>query len=225
MADVRVNGKRIPPLQSIDNLSTLMSRLESIAQNNNSAVTSITINNSNIDIDNPEYLRLKLENEDKVEARLDTPEQLSYESLQVALDMAGLLIFDLKVVTVKLWGSGKNYEKSLETLLNDCNLFLSLAARPIYLLNKDITLLDQETQLCLKELDKIALHTQDATLLAVADHKKEACYMLAGKVKPAIERWLGYSAKFAQTLEINTVTNKNIISDSLLQENSNQVSK
>lgn len=212
MADVRVNGKRVPPLQSIDTLSSLMKKLEIIAQKNNSALTSLSINNSNIDIDNPEFLRLKLENEDTIDAKLDTAEQLSYESLQVALDMAGLLVFDLKVVTLTLWDSGKNYEKSLETLLNDCNLFLSLGARPIYLLNKDPEKLEPEAQLFLRQLDTIAYHVEDATLLAVHEHSKEACHVLVGMVKPAIERWIGLSAKFAQILDINTVTNTILIS-------------
>ncbi len=212
MADVRINGKRLPPLQSIDTLAALMKKLEAIAQKNNSALTSLSINNNNIDIDNPEYLRLKLENEDTIDAKLDTSEQLSYESLQVALDMAGLLVFDLKVVTLKLWDSGKNYEKSLETLLNDCNLFLSLGARPIYLLNKDPEKLESEAQLFLRQLDAIAYHVEDATLLAVHGHSKEACYVLVGMVKPAIERWIGLSAKFAQILDINTVKNMVLIS-------------
>lgn len=212
MADVRINGKRLPPLQSIDTLAALMKKLEAIAQKNNSALTSLSINNNNIDIDNPEYLRLKLENEDTIDAKLDTSEQLSYESLQVALDMAGLLVFDLKVVTLKLWDSGKNYEKSLETLLNDCNLFLSLGARPIYLLNKDPEKLESEAQLFLRQLDSIAYHVEDATLLAVHGHSKEACYVLVGMVKPAIERWIGLSAKFAQILDINTVKNMVLIS-------------
>jgi hypothetical protein len=212
MADIRVNGKRIPPLQSIDTLAALMKKLETIAQKNNSELTSLRINNSNIDFDNPEFLRLKLENEDTIDAKLDTPEQLSYESLQVALDMAGLLVFDLKVVTLKLWDSGKNYEKSLETLLNDCNLFLSLGARPIYLLNKNPEKLEPDAQLFLRQLDSIANHVEDATLLAVHGHSKEACYVLVGIIKPAIERWIGLSAKFAQILDINTVTNMILIS-------------
>lgn len=212
MADVRVNGKRVPPLQSIDNISNLINKLEAIALKNNSALTSISVNNSTIDIDNPEFHRLKLETEDTVDVKIDTPEQLSYESLQVALDMAGLLVFDLKVVAVRLWESGKNYEKSLETLLNDCNLFLSLGARPIYLLNKDPNNIEEEAQECLKQLDAIANHVEDATLLAVHDSPKEACYVLVGMVKPAIERWIGLSAKFAQILDINTVTNNLIIS-------------
>lgn len=212
MADVRVNGKRVPPLQSIDNISNLISKLEAIALKNNSALTSITVNNSVIDIDNTDFHRLKLELEDTVEAKIDTPEQLAYESLQVALDMAGLLVFDLKVVAIRLWESGKNYEKSLETLLNDCNLFLSLGARPVYLLQKDPNNIEQEAQDCLKQLDLIANHVEDATLLAVHDSPKEACYTLVGMVKPAIERWIGLSAKFAQILDINTVTNNLIIS-------------
>lgn len=212
MADVRVNGKRVPPLQSIDNISNLISKLEAIALKNNSALTSITVNNSAIDIDNTDFHRLKLELEDTVEAKIDTPEQLAYESLQVALDMAGLLVFDLKVVAIRLWESGKNYEKSLETLLNDCNLFLSLGARPVYLLQKDPNNIEQEAQDCLKQLDLIANHVEDATLLAVHDSPKEACYTLVGMAKPAIERWIGLSAKFAQILDINTVTNNLIIS-------------
>ncbi|WP_186648841.1 hypothetical protein [Fluviispira vulneris] len=225
MADVRVNGKRVPPLQSIDTLAILMKRLENIALNNNSALTSISINNSSIDIDNPEFLRLKLETDDKVDARLDTAEQLSFESLQVALDMAGLLVFDLKVVTLKLWDPGKNYEKSLETLLSDCNLFLTLAARPIYLLNKDPEQLEPEAERCLRELDKIANHIEDATLLAVHEHGKEACHVLVGMVKPAIERWIGLSAKFAQILEINTVTNVFNITENILPDNHFQNNK
>ena len=96
MADVRVNGKRIPPLQSINDIATLINRLESLANKNNSALTALKVNNSEIDIDNIDYHKMKLETDDTIEAKFDTPEKLSYESLQVALDMADLLIFDLK---------------------------------------------------------------------------------------------------------------------------------
>ena len=212
MADIRINGIRVPPLQSVDTLSVLVQKLEALAQKNNSALTSLYINDKNIDIDNPEFLRLKLETEDTIDVKLDSPEQLSYESLQVALELASLIVFDLKVVTLKLWDSGKNYEKSLETLLHDCNLFLSLGARPIYLLNKDPEKLEPEAQLFLRQLDIIANHIEDATLLAVHDQGKDACYILVGMVKPAIERWIGMSAKFAQILDINTINNELLIS-------------
>ena len=96
MADVRINGKRVPPLQSIDTLSNLINKLDAIAEKNNSAVTALSINNSAIDLENPEFHRIKLEVEDTIDVKLDTPQQLSYESLQVAIDMAGLLVHDLK---------------------------------------------------------------------------------------------------------------------------------
>lgn len=212
MADVRINGKRVPPLQSIDTLSNLINKLDAIAEKNNSAVTALSINNSAIDLENPEFHRIKLEVEDTIDVKLDTPEQLSYESLQVAIDMAGLLVHDLKVVTLQLWESGKDYEKNLEILLNDCNLFLSLGARPIYLLNKDPEQLEANAQVFLRQLDLIAKHVEDATLLAVHDHSKDACYVLVGMVKPEIERWIGMSAQFAQILDINTVSDALVIS-------------
>jgi hypothetical protein len=212
MADVRINGKRIPPLQNIDTLSNLLNKLDSIAEKNNSAVTALSINNSAIDLENPEFHRLKLEVEDTIDVKLDTPQQLSYESLQVAIDMAGLLVHDLKVVTLQLWESGKDYEKHLELLLNDCSLFLSLGARPIYLLNKDPEQLEADAQVFLRQLDLIAKHVEDATLLAVHDHSKDACYVLVGMVKPEIERWIGMSAQFAQILDINTVSDALVIS-------------
>lgn len=203
MADVRVNGKREPALQSVDNIATLIQKLENLATKSNSALTALKVNNSDIDIDNNEFRRMKLENEDTIEAKFDTPEQLSFESLQVALDMADLLIFDLKVAAIKIWDNEKAYEKTLETLLQDCNLFLTLAAKPIYLLNKEPEALEVEAQNCLQELDRIANYVENATLLAVHGRSKDACYVLVGMVKAAIERWNGLSAIFAQSLNIN----------------------
>lgn len=214
MADVRVNGKRVPPLQSVDNMATLIQRLENLANKNNSALTSLMVNNSDIDIDNQEFHRMKLDHEDTIDAKFDTPEQLSFESVQIALDMADLLIFDLKVATLKLWDNEKAYEKTLETLLQDCNLFLTLAAKPIYLLNKEPEDLEVEAQNCLQELDRIANYVENSTILAVHGKNKEACYVLVGKVKPAIERWSGLSAIFAQSLNINHENAKSDFSES-----------
>ena len=72
--------------------------------------------------------------------------------------------------------------------------------------------LEPEAQLFLRQLDSIAHHVENATLLAVHSHANDACYVLVGMVKPAIERWIGMSAKFAQILDINTVTNELVIS-------------
>jgi hypothetical protein len=218
MADVRVNGKRIPPLQTVNDMATLIKKLESLANQNNSALTNLMVNNSNIDIDNKDYYRMKLENDDTVEAKFDTPEKLSFESLQVALDMADLLILDLKLATLKIWENDKIYEKSLETLLEDCNLFLSLAAKPIYLLNKNPHELNIDAQNCLQELDKIANHVEDATLLAVHGRNKDSCYVLVGMVKSSIERWIGLSAIFAESLNINNEQDENLLNKQVLKQ-------
>jgi hypothetical protein len=211
MADVRVNGKRITPLQSVDNLALLIKKLEALGHKTNSSLTALSVNQSFVDLENKEILKLKLKTQDTIEARLDTPEQLSYESLQVSLEMANLLVFDLKIVTLKLWDSTQEYAKSLENLLNDCHLFLSLAARPLCLLQKKPEELEHDAQIFLKQLDLIAQYLEDTTLLAVHGHKKEACYMLVGKVKPAIEQWIGLSGRFAQILDINSLNNKNSV--------------
>ncbi len=213
MADVRVNGRRVPPLETIDNMATLISKLENLANKNNSALTALSVNSSDIDIDNIEYHRMKLENEDTIDAKFDTSEQLSYESLQVALDMADLLIFDLKVSAIKIWGTEKDYDKTLESLLDDCNLFLTLAAKPLYLLNQKPQDLDVEPQNCLQELDRIASYIQDAIMLAVNGQNENACIVLVGRVKPAIERWIGLSAIFAQSLNINSDSNIPFVND------------
>ena len=220
MADVRVNGKRVPPLQSVNDMATLIGKLETLANKNNSALTSLMVNNADIDIDNKEFHRMKLENDDTIDVKFDTAEQLSFESVQVALDMADLLLFDLKVATLKIWENDKAYEKTLETLLEDCNLFLSLAAKPIYLLNKEPESLEVEAQNCLQELDRIANYVENATLLAVRGYAKESCTVLVGMVQAAIERWSGLSAIFAQSLHINGETNFNsVLRDRLNHEN------
>ncbi len=220
MADVRVNGKRVPPLQSVNDMATLIGKLETLANKNNSALTSLMVNNADIDIDNKEFHRMKLENDDTIDVKFDTAEQLSFESVQVALDMADLLLFDLKVATLKIWENDKAYEKTLETLLEDCNLFLTLAAKPIYLLNKEPESLEVEAQNCLQELDRIANYVENATLLAVRGYAKESCTVLVGMVQAAIERWSGLSAIFAQSLHINGETNFNsVLRDRLNHEN------
>ncbi len=205
MADVRINGKRIPPLQVINDISQLIQKLDILANESNSVLTSLLLNNSAIDVDNFEYHKLKLEKEDTLDARFDTAEQLSFESLQVALDMADLLILDLKMAAVKIWDNNSDYIVVLDTLIEDCRLFLNLAARPVALLHKNLDDLDVEPRNCLQELDRIAGDVENATLLAVRGYPKESCFVLGDRVKSAIERWVGLSALFARSLNINSV--------------------
>ena len=203
MADVRINGKRLPRLTSVDSLKNLLPKIELICQKNRYAITGCYLNEKEMDIDNEKILMLKLETEDKVEIKIESPEQLSYESLSVAQDMADLLMFDIKVSTIRLWNSEADYEPTLATLLKDCYYFLSLAARPIYLLNKELKDLDPQSEACLKELDKIANALEDATLFSVHKKNKEACEVLILIVKPAIETWIGLSAMFAEKMNIS----------------------
>ena len=59
MADVRINGKRIPPLQTVNDIAVLIQRLETLAGKSNSALTSLKVNNFDIDIDNIEFQKMK----------------------------------------------------------------------------------------------------------------------------------------------------------------------
>lgn len=205
MADIRINGRRIPALQAIDNGRLLITRLEAIGQRNNTTLTGFSVNGRMFDIEQIDFSRLKFETDDTVDAKMETSQQLSFESLQVALEMAELLVFDLKVATLKMWDSQKYFEKSLETLLSDCNLFLSLGARPIELLECKLTDLSSSGEACLRQLDAIANNVEDATLLAVHGEFRESCQVLVARVLPAIERWLGLTAALAQDLEIDKV--------------------
>lgn len=205
MADVRINKRRMPILQSVDSMGSLVAKIDALGAKNKTFLTSLTVNGRNVDLESQEIMRLKLDSDDTVEARMETAEQLSFESLQVAQEMAELLTFDLKVATLHLWDNLKFYEKSLETLIHDCKLFLTLGARPIELLGYAPTELPKQAQDCLKALDEIANHVEDSTLLAVHGKNREACQALISRVLPSIERWLSLSAPFAQFLEIDDV--------------------
>lgn len=204
MADVRVNGRRIPPLQSVDNLAMLIDKLESLADKNESALTSLRVNQTFVDIENQEYRRMRIDTEDTIDAQFETPKQLSAESLRVALEMADLVLQDLKIATIKLWNNSLNYEKNLDTLLHDCNLFISLAARPIYLLNTSTETLENSVQQYIAELDRIANHLENTAILCAHGRHKEACQVLIGIVKTSIERWITLSTLFAQLFDIHS---------------------
>ena len=203
MADVRINGKRFPALQAIDVLGQLVNRLEALGSSHPSAVTSVHLNGRLVDIDTPDLLRMRLDNEDTIEVRMETVAQMAFECIQVAQEMAELLVFDLKVATLHLWSNNRQQDKSLETLINDCHKFLSLGARPLDLLGADPHTLPSVAQQCLRQLDSVAANVEDATLLAVSGEAKDACHILVARVKPAVERWLGLSAAFAEQLEID----------------------
>lgn len=205
MADIRVNKRRMPALKAVDSIGVLVSRLETLGESNNTCLTNLTVNGREIDIDNSEIMRLKLDADDTVEALMETAQQLSYQSLQIAQDMAELLIFDLKVATLQIWDGTKNFDKSLETLLNDCKLFLTLAARPIELLNQNPYELPQQAESCLRQLDATANNLEDAVLLAVNGKNKESCQVLVARVLPCIERWLSLAVPFAGHLQIEQV--------------------
>src|SRR5690606_13336644 len=53
---------------------------------------------------------------------------------------------------------------------------------------------------CLQQLDQIANHVEDATLLAVNNRNKEACQVLLVRLMPAIEKWLGLTSELARAL-------------------------
>lgn len=211
MADVRVNGRRLLPLQSVSSLNDLIDKLESVANRNSSCLTSILLNGKEIDLENLEAgVRSELCATDVVEAKIETTAQLAFESLQIAQEMAELLTFDIKVATLKLWDSSKFAEKEIDTLLKDCHSFLTLGAHPSDLLQRSPLEMSQTAQDCLRELDKIAQSVEDATLLAVHGQFKDTCHVLVGRVMPAIERWLGLTAAFAKELEIDRLERPNL---------------
>jgi len=204
MADVRVNGRRLALLQTEGRLQLLVEKLEGIAARSASCLTALFVNGKEIDIDSLESISSDtLESGDVIEARIENTAQLSFESLQVAQEMAELLAFDIKVTTLKLWDADTFAEKEIETLLKDCHTFLTLGAHPLDLLQKSPMELSATAQDCLRELDRVAQHVEDATLLAVHHQFKDACHVLVGRVMPSIERWLGLTAVFAKELEID----------------------
>ncbi|MEY2987976.1 MAG: hypothetical protein RJB13_1497 [Pseudomonadota bacterium] len=206
MADVRVNGRRMTLLQNETNLSKLIDKLDNIAIKSASCLTALFINSSEFDLDNSESnSNHQLSELDVVEARIENTAQLAFESLQVAQEMAELLTFDIKVATLKLWDSKSFAEKEMDTLLKDCHSFLTLGAHPLDLLQRSPKELSESAQNCLRELDCVAQHVEDATLLAVHSKFKESCHVLVGRVLPTLERWLGMTAHFAQELEIDRV--------------------
>jgi len=203
MADIRINGTRFPSLQSLGAVNGLLEKLENLSTKTRESVTMLRINDSEIDISNDRLRALKLDDTDKVEVKMETPEKLSYESLNVALDMADLLMNDIKVSTLNLWNSEKDYEPTLETLIDDSFYFLSLAARPIYLLDTNINNLDPDSEKCIKQLDKISDLLKNVTYLSIKKQNNDACHILVAKVIPAIETWIGLSGSFADNLNLS----------------------
>lgn len=206
MADVRVNGRRMTLLQSESHLDKLIDKLDNIANRSSSCLTALFLNGAEVELDGLSTEKLpQLTNQDVVDARIENTAQLAFESLQVAQEMAELLSFDIKVATLKLWDSNSFAEKEMDTLLKDCHTFLTLGAHPLDLLQRSPSEMSDSAQNCLKELDSVAQHIEDATLLAVHSKFKESCHVLVGRVLPALERWLGMTAHFAQELEIDRV--------------------
>ncbi|MEN9530223.1 MAG: hypothetical protein RI932_2096 [Pseudomonadota bacterium] len=204
MADVRVNGRRLVLLQQETSIQSLVDKLDNMANRSNSCLTALHINGAEIDLDGTELIAgTSLGDNDVVEARIENTAQLAFESLQVAQEMAELLVFDIKVTTLKLWDSNTFAEKEMDALLKDCHTFLTLGAHPLDLLQRSPLELSATAQECLRELDKIAQNIEDATLLAVHLQFKDACHVLVGRVMPCIERWLGLTAVFAKELEID----------------------
>lgn len=211
MADIRVNGRRLAILQNEESLQALVEKLDNLAGRCNSCLTSLTINGNEVDLDNLEAETLSsFSASDVIDARIENTAQLSFESLQVAQEMAELLVFDIKVATLKLWDSNTFAEKELDTLLKDCHSFLTLGGHPLDLLQRSPLELSASAQDCLRELDRIAQSVEDATLLAVHAQFKDACHVLVGRVMTSIERWLGLTAVFAKELEIDRIEKPNL---------------
>lgn len=205
MPEVRVNGRRMPNLQPVSVMGSLLEKLETWGQRTSTVLTRLSINGSDVEFESAEMQKMRLGTDDLIEVKMESPEQMSYESLQVAQDMAELLIFDLKVATIQMWEAAKAHQSSMETLLDDCQLFLLLAARPIDLLGVKLDELPYDAERCLRELDSIAQYVEDATLLCVHEELRDACAILCNRVLPCIEKWMGASGHFAEFLNIDRV--------------------
>jgi hypothetical protein len=205
MADVRINGRRYPSLQSIDSVQVLYQRLELIAQESASEITGLLLDGKDIDLENIVRYKISLHAEDKVEVHMETVQQMSFECLQVAQEIAELLVFDIKVATLNVWDGTSQQLKTLETLLQDSEKFLLLAARPLELMNADSSKLPAAAKQCLRQLDEVAQHLEDTALLAVTGNNKESCAVMLQRLLPSIERWLGLSGVFAEQLQINKI--------------------
>lgn len=203
MAEVRINGRRMPVLQAVSVVRDLVAKIEQWGSKRNMALTAMRLNGKPLDLDAPEFAKLKITETDLIEARLETPNQMAFESLQVAQEMAELLIFDLKVATIQMWEGNAAHQKSIETLIDDCHLFLTLAARPLDLLGVPLSELPDEGERCLRQLDAVAQNVEDATLLCVHGELKDACTVLVQRVLAAVERWLGLSGRFGEILSID----------------------
>jgi hypothetical protein len=204
MAEVRINGRRFPILQAVDSLQTLVARLDAIGLKEGSCLTQITVNGMEADLDKPEALKATLIALDRVDARMESSEQMALQSLQVAQEMAELLVFDIKVATLSLWDNSRSQQKSLESLLQDCSLFLTLAARPVELLGQDPRHVEKPIEECLRLLDRIANGIEGAVLLATNNQQKDACRVLVSRVMPNIENWLKATSSFADELQIGS---------------------
>lgn len=203
MAEVRINGRRMPVLQAVSVVRDLVDKIEQWGAKRQMMLTALRLNGNTVDFEAPDFAKLKISESDLIEARLETPNQMAFESLQVAQEMAELLIFDLKVATIQMWEGSAAHQKSLETLIDDCHLFLTLAARPLDLLNVPVAELPHDGERCLRELDATAQSVEDATLLCVHGELKDSCTVLVQRVLPAVERWLGLSGKFGEALNID----------------------
>jgi hypothetical protein len=203
MADVRINGRRYPSLQSIDSIQNLFQKLEHYAFENRSEITSMFIDGKEIEIEEIYRYKIKLHTDEKIEVQMQTPEEMSFECLQVALEMAELLVFDIKVATINVWDGSAQQIKTLQTLLQDAEKFLLLASRPVELLKTNINRLPSASTQCLQQLDLVALNLEDTALLVTTQNNKEACFVLIKRLLPSLEKWIGLSAVFAEQLQIN----------------------
>ncbi len=202
MAEIRINAKRFPTLQTVDNLGALVNKLDQLGAKEGSCLTTLSINGQDMDIDNPEMFKMRLDTADVVEALMESAEQLALQSLQVAQEMAELLVFDIKVATLNLWENTRTQSKNLETLLRDCNLFLTLASRPVELMGRNPRNVEKPVEECLRILDRIANGVEGAVLLATRDQQKDACRILVSKVMPNIESWLQATDAFSDRLNL-----------------------
>jgi hypothetical protein len=204
MAQVRVNGQRVPPLASISVLESLLSKIDAVASKKDLFITSVSIDGKPIEMEQLNLKKITLASDEVVDVRLENPKEMAHESLQVAMELVELLVFDLKVATLRLWEpiSAPFANQALSKLLDDTRLFLTLAARPFQLMDQNPEELGVLSQQCLRKLDEIAEHLQDAVLLYTHKQPKNTCRVLVARVLPALEQWMGLAPAFATDLDV-----------------------
>jgi hypothetical protein len=185
--EIVLNGKKLPVPVPVREISELLQWISSTLLSQEHVLTRIKVDGADIDLDDiaEGTYRLGAKTHPKIEIRIDSPIDLTIQTVDALRNLATIIQPSLKPVAVECWGlAPKNHPKELENIVSDVELLSDL------LVNASSTI--DAHKIGTPGLDEFVAIVREFTLAINAARSQsdwKACAkILLNRLEPALEK-------------------------------------